>query len=55
VPDLLKNGDVITVNLANGSIIREGSAIAQMEPLSQVQLDIYHAGDLFAYARKLEK
>ncbi|MGC9308656.1 MAG: 3-isopropylmalate dehydratase [Thermoplasmatota archaeon] len=55
MPDELENGDVIMVNLENGLITRDGSEIAQMEPLSQVQLDIYHAGDLFAYARTLEE
>jgi len=27
--------------------------VAELEPMSEVQLDIYHAGDLFAYARTL--
>ena len=54
IPDELKNGDVIMINLENGFIYREDNKLATTEPLSKVQLDIYHAGNLFSYARMLE-
>jgi len=49
----LKTGDVVEIDLLTGEIKREGEALIQAKPLSQVQMDIYQAGDLFSYARAL--
>ncbi|RLF42762.1 MAG: 3-isopropylmalate dehydratase, partial [Thermoplasmata archaeon] len=50
----LKSEDVIEINLNTGVIKREGKEIIRAKPMSKIQMDIYQAGDLFAYGRKLE-
>lgn len=55
VPENLESGDVVTVELESGEVTMDGEAVATLEPMSQAQLDIYHAGDLFAYGRTLEE
>lgn len=49
----LKNGDGLTVDLVSGELLLNGVRRAQAEPFSQVQMDIYQAGDLFAYGEAL--
>ena len=48
--------DIIRVNLENGEIfnISKNAALNQVNPLSQVQLDIYHAGNLFEYGKRIK-
>jgi len=56
-----QSGDELEVDFAGGQVTlypggSEGSNGAkgfQAEPFSQVQMDIYHAGDLFAYGKSL--
>ncbi len=50
---LFKTGDELTVDLASGELVLNGTQTFQAEPFSQVQMDIYQAGDMFAYARSL--
>jgi hypothetical protein len=54
VPDItgsgIKSGDVVTTDLVNGTLKATGGEIAG-EPFSQVQIDIYEAGNLFEYGK----
>ncbi|MFX0061585.1 MAG: 3-isopropylmalate dehydratase [Candidatus Hermodarchaeota archaeon] len=50
----IETGDKIEVDLTSGKIINKTKKIEiQAKPLAQVQLDIYQAGNLFDYAKKL--
>ena len=49
-----ENGDTLQVDFESGEIILEGSQVFQAQPFSQVQMDIYQAGNLFAYGKSLE-
>lgn len=55
LPEGLENRDIISVDLESGEVTRDGDTVATLEPMSQVQLDIYQAGDLFAYGKTLER
>jgi 3-isopropylmalate dehydratase small subunit len=48
-----KNGDMLELDLETGRIVLHGEKSLQAEPLSRVQMDIYQAGDLFAYGKTL--
>jgi len=48
-----QNGDSIEVDFETGQVIQNGRQEFQAEPLSKVQMDIYQAGDLFAYGKTL--
>ncbi len=48
----LKNGDQLEVDLQTGRVVVDGQTL-QAEPFSQVQMDIYQAGNLFAYGKSL--
>ncbi len=52
----LKSGDVIEVNFQTGEIRGKDDCSVHIncEPFSDVQLEIYKAGNLFAYGRRLE-
>jgi len=52
----LKNGDAIEVNIQTGEIRGKNACNVSMncKPFSDVQLEIYRAGNLFAYGRKME-
>ncbi|NIA09879.1 MAG: 3-isopropylmalate dehydratase [Nitrospiraceae bacterium] len=45
------NGDIISVNLETGIIKKDGSEIEKAKPMSEVQMDIYQAGNLFEYGK----
>jgi len=49
-----KDGDHLAIDLQTGQMILNGRATYQAEPFSRVQMDIYQAGDLFAYGRQVE-
>ena len=49
-----KTGDQVEVHLDTGKVVLDGEETFQAEPLSKVQMDIYQAGDLFAYGRVLD-
>jgi len=61
LPDLtriheqFKGGDLLEVDLRTGRLVLNGQTTFHAEPFSQVQMDIYQAGDLFAYGKTLEK
>jgi 3-isopropylmalate dehydratase small subunit len=48
-----QNGDMLELDLETGQIVVNGQTSLQAEPLSKVQMDIYQAGDLFAYGKTL--
>ena len=43
------NGDTVSVDFETGMVILNGAQTFAAQPFSQVQMDIYQAGDLFAY------
>ena len=50
----IKNGDIIEVNLLTGDIKNDkGELIGKAKPFSKVQWEIYQAGNLFEYAKKI--
>jgi len=49
----LENGDELEVDLETGQLFLSGEKKYQAAPFSRVQMDIYQAGDLFAYGRTL--
>ena len=53
--DRFENGDQVEIDLETGQVIRNGQEAFQAEPFSQVQMDIYQAGDLFAYGKMLDE
>lgn len=59
LPDLtqhygrFQNGDKAEVDLETGRLVLNGEQTFQAQPFSRVQMDIYQAGDLFAYGRSL--
>lgn len=61
LPDLsqiyrqFKDGDQLEIDLETGKLLLNGEQAFQAEPLSKVQMDIYRAGDLFAYGRTLSE
>ncbi len=61
LPDLptilrqFKNGDRLELDLASGSAVLNDQQTFEAEPFSTVQMDIYQAGDLFAYGKTLNR
>ena len=61
LPDLselyeqFQNGDQLEVDLASGEMLLNGEQSFQAEPFSRVQMDIFQAGDLFAYGKALDR
>ncbi|OYT61195.1 3-isopropylmalate dehydratase [Thermoplasmatales archaeon ex4484_30] len=49
----LKNGEVIEINLETGLIKKNDKEVIKAKPMSKIQMDIYQAGDLFEYGKKL--
>jgi 3-isopropylmalate dehydratase small subunit len=49
-----KDADQIEIDLETGQIALKGEESFQAQPLSRVQMDIYQAGNLFAYGRMLD-
>lgn len=48
-----RNGDELEVDFETGKIVLNGEKDFQAKPFSKVQMDIYQAGDLFAYGKSL--
>jgi 3-isopropylmalate/(R)-2-methylmalate dehydratase small subunit len=48
-----KNGDRLEADLYSGQMVLNEDRTFQAEPFSRVQMDIYLAGDLFAYGKTL--
>jgi len=53
--DAFQTGEVVTVDFERGQLTVEGRETFEVEPFSRVQMDIYQAGNLFAYGRSLEE
>ena len=53
IHEQFKGGDLLEVDLANGRLVLNGQTTLQAEPFSRVQMDIYQAGDIFAYGKAL--
>ena len=49
-----QNGDPLEIDLEAGLLSVNGEQTFQIEPFSTVQMDIYQAGDLFAYGQTLD-
>ncbi|MBN2394443.1 MAG: 3-isopropylmalate dehydratase [Anaerolineae bacterium] len=47
------NGDTIGVDFETGTITLNGAKTFAAQPFSQVQMDIYQAGNLFAYGKQI--
>jgi 3-isopropylmalate/(R)-2-methylmalate dehydratase small subunit len=52
--DRFESGRQVQVNLETGEVVLDGETF-RAEPFSQVQMDIYQAGNLFAYGKQLEE
>ena len=50
-----KTGAELAVDFASGQLVLNGETAFQAQPFSQVQMDIYQAGNLFAYGKSLEE
>jgi 3-isopropylmalate/(R)-2-methylmalate dehydratase small subunit len=50
--DVFKTGDELQLDLETGQATIDSKSF-QAQPLSRVQMDIYQAGDLFAYGKSL--
>jgi 3-isopropylmalate/(R)-2-methylmalate dehydratase small subunit len=61
LPDLtarvgeFETGGELAIDFETGQIVFDGEKIFRAQPFSQVQMDIYQAGDLFAYGKSLGK
>jgi 3-isopropylmalate/(R)-2-methylmalate dehydratase small subunit len=53
--DAFETGDEVAVDFATGQVMLGNGKVSQAEPFSQVQMDIYQAGNLFAYGKSLEE
>jgi 3-isopropylmalate/(R)-2-methylmalate dehydratase small subunit len=53
--DQFKNGDTVEVDFETGQLELNGTQTFRAEPFSRVQMDIYQAGDLFAYGKMLDQ
>jgi 3-isopropylmalate dehydratase small subunit len=49
-----KNGDTLHVNFESGEMMLNEKHGFQAQPFSPVQMDIYKAGNLFAYGKQLD-
>jgi 3-isopropylmalate/(R)-2-methylmalate dehydratase small subunit len=50
-----ETGDEVTVDFATGEIMLNGARAFHADPFARVQMEIYQAGDLFAYGKTLER
>jgi 3-isopropylmalate/(R)-2-methylmalate dehydratase small subunit len=50
-----QDGDRLCVDLESGELVLHGMETFQAEPFSRVQMEIYQAGNLFAYGQTLDK
>jgi 3-isopropylmalate/(R)-2-methylmalate dehydratase small subunit len=61
LPDLtqtypqFKDGDTLEIDFQSGRMVLNGEQVFQANPFSQVQMDIYQAGDLFTYGKTLDQ
>ncbi len=50
-----QNGDWVEIDFETGQLALNREQVFQAQPFSQVQMDIYQAGDLFAYGATLDQ
>ena len=50
-----RNGDQVEIDFQSGLLVLNGEQVFQAQPFSRVQMDIYQAGDLFAYGATLDQ
>ena len=50
-----QDGDQLEVDFESGKMLLNDEQTIQAEPFSRVQMDIYRAGDLFAYGKTLNQ
>jgi 3-isopropylmalate/(R)-2-methylmalate dehydratase small subunit len=50
-----RDGDQVEIDVSTGHLVQNGQQAYQAEPFSKVQMDIYQAGDLFAYGKTLDQ
>ena len=48
-----QDGAELEVDFASGELVLDGKTALQAQPFSTVQMDVYQAGDIFAYGRTL--
>ncbi len=48
------SGDQVSVNFETGKLVLNGERAFDAQPFSQVQMDIYQAGNLFAYGKQVD-
>lgn len=48
-----KDGDQLEIDLETGEVVLNDEQTFEAQPFSRVQMDIYQAGDLFAYGKTL--
>ena len=53
--DRFENGDQVEIGFETGQLVRNGREGFQAEPFSKVQMDIFQAGDLFAYGKTVDE
>jgi 3-isopropylmalate dehydratase small subunit len=53
--DQFRNGDLLEIDLETGRMVLNDEQAFQAESFSTVQMDIYRAGDLFAYGKTLDR
>jgi len=51
--DAFETGVEVAVDFETGQLTLKGGETFEAEPFSQVQMDIYQAGDLFAYGKEM--
>ncbi len=52
---VFKDGDELAVDFESGRMVLNGEKEFPARPFSRVQMDIYQAGDLFAYGKSLAR
>jgi 3-isopropylmalate/(R)-2-methylmalate dehydratase small subunit len=53
--DQFRNGDTVEIDFETGQLELKPAQAFRAEPFSRVQMDIYQAGDLFAYGKMLDQ
>jgi 3-isopropylmalate/(R)-2-methylmalate dehydratase small subunit len=51
--DLIEHFDEVEVDLERAEIRKDGAVVATLEQFSNVQMDIYEAGNIFEYAKRV--
>jgi 3-isopropylmalate/(R)-2-methylmalate dehydratase small subunit len=54
VASAFESGAELEIDLETGRVTLDGERTFQAQPFSQVQMDIYQAGDLFGYGKSLD-